>query len=274
VKVYISADIEGVSGIVLGKQTTRQGFDYERARKLMTGEVAAAAKGAIEAGAKEIVVNDAHGGGTNLLHEELPEPVRLIQGALRPLGMMQGLDESFNAAMFVGYHSMRGTADGVLNHTISGRSIHGITVNGRPMGETGLNAALAGSFGVPVVMVAGDEAVCREVKELIPEIVTAQTKRGIGSVAAESLHPAEACRQISEAAKEAVGRRESISPLVIDGQVEVTVDFVRTGMTDCAAMIPGTDRKSATTVSYSAPNYREAYSVIRAMIMMAGKYPS
>jgi D-amino peptidase len=169
---------------------------------------------------------------------------------------------------------MRGTADGVLNHTISGRSIHGVTVNGKPTGETGLNAALAGSFGVPVVMVAGDEAVCREAKELLPEILTAQTKRGIGSVAAESLHPDKACRQISEAAKEAVSRRESISPLVIDGQVEVAVDFVRTGMADCAVMIPGTERKSATTVSYTAPDYREAYRVVRAMIMMAGKYPS
>ncbi len=273
-KVYISADIEGVSGIMLGKQTTREGFDYERARKLMTGEVAAAANGAIEAGAKEIVVNDAHGGGTNLLHEELPEMVRLIQGDLRPLGMMQGLDDSFNAAMFAGYHSMRGTADGVLNHTISGRHVHGITINGKPTGETGLNAALAGSFGVPVVMVAGDEAVCREAKELFPEILTAQTKRGIGSVAAESLHPTEACRQIAETARKALSERVFVAPVVIEGKVAVEVDFVRTGMADCAAMIPGTERKSAATVSYTAPNYREAYRIVRAMIMMAGRYPS
>jgi len=273
-KVYISADIEGVSGVVLGKQTGQKGHDYERMRKLMTGEVAAAAKGAIEAGAREIVVNDAHGGGTNLFHEQLPEPVRLIQGALRPLLMMEGIDETFDAAMFVGYHSMRGTADGVLNHTISGRSIHGITVNGTPMGETGLNAALAGSFGVPLALVAGDEAVCKEAQSLIPELVTVQTKRGIGSVAAENLHPAEACRRITEAAKEALDRRKKIAPYVVSGKVEVEIDFVRTGMADAAGFMPGAERKSATTVACSANDYMAAFKAAWVMIMLAGKYPS
>lgn len=273
-KVYISADIEGVSGVVLGRQTGQKGHDYERMRKLMTGEVAAAAKGAIEAGAAEIVVNDAHGGGTNLLHEDLPEPVHLIQGDLRPLGMMEGIDDTFNAAMFIGYHSMRGTAEGVLNHTISGRHVHGITVNGKPAGEMDLNAALAGSFGVPLVLVAGDEAVCKETVLLYPEIVTAQTKRGIGSVAAESLHPAEACRRITEAAKEALGKRKEIAPYVISGKVEVEIDFVRTGMADAAGFMPGTERKSATAVAYSADDYMAAFRAARVMIMLAGKYPS
>lgn len=273
-KVYISADIEGVSGVVLGRQTGQKGHDYERMRKLMTGEVAAAAKGALEAGAAEIVVNDAHGGGTNLLHEQLPEEVRLIQGDLRPLGMMEGIDESFDAAMFVGYHSMRGTADGVLNHTISGRSIHGITVNGNPMGETGLNAALAGAFGVPVVLVAGDEAVCKESILLVAQVVTARTKRGIGSTAAENLHPAEACRRISEAAKEALGKRKDIPPCVLDGPFAVEVDFVRTGMADAAGLLPGTERTGAAKVAHKADTYRDAYRVIRVMIMLAASYPS
>lgn len=273
-KVYISADIEGVSGVVLGRQTGGKGKDYDRMRKFMTGEVAAAASAAIEAGAAQIVVNDAHGGGTNLLHEELPEPVRLIQGDLRPLGMVQGIDGSFDAAFFVGYHSMRGTAEGVLNHTYSGRTIQRISINGTAVGETGPNAALAGSFGVPVVLVAGDEAVCAEAQTLIPNVVTARTKRGIGSLAAESLHPAESRRRVAEAARKALGERGNIAPFVIDGQVLVEIDFVRTGMADTAAYLPGSERKGPMRVAYGAPNFREAYHAMRVMMMLAASYPS
>jgi len=163
-KVYISADMEGIAGIVHGEHVIRDGKEHERARKLMTQEVNAAIEGAIEAGAKSIVVNDSHGTMRNIIPEELHETAELITGSPKPFEMMQGIDSTFNAAFFIGYHAMKGSYLGVLDHSYHSRVIHDIILNNQRLGETGINAALAGYYNVPVILVTGDNIVTNEAR--------------------------------------------------------------------------------------------------------------
>lgn len=151
--------MEGVAGVVDREQTLRDGKEHERARKLMTQEVNAAIEGALEAGAKQVLVNDSHGTMRNIILEELNENAELITGSPKPLSMMQGIDKTFNAVLFVGYHAMRGTYKGVLEHTYHGNIVSDVFFNSKRYGETGMNAAVAGYFKVPIVLVTGDQAV-------------------------------------------------------------------------------------------------------------------
>src|SRR5262249_53319110 len=166
-KVFISVDMEGVSGVVTNDQTSAGGADYNRFRRLMTEETNAAIDGAREAGATEIVVNDSHGSMRNLLIEELHAPAELISSNIKPMGMMQGIDSSFDAVIFVGYHAKAGSAVGVLAHTGSG-AIADLRINGRSVGEAGMNILAAGVLGVPVVMITGDQEALAQARELVP----------------------------------------------------------------------------------------------------------
>ena len=194
VKVLISVDMEGVSGVVHADHTGRDGKDYDIGRRLMTLEANAAIEGAIEAGADEVVVNDSHGTQRNLLPELLDQRAQLITGSPKPQTMMAGLDATFDAALCVGYHARAGS-QGILDHTISGRVVHEILVNGQPQGELGLNAGIAAHHGVPIVMVAGDTACCEQARELIPGIEAAEVKsspdqvRSKGAIARDGASP-------------------------------------------------------------------------------------
>ena len=187
-KVYISADMEGVAGITATEQTDPVGQpEYAYSCQLMTAEVRAACEGALEAGATEIVVNDSHWNMRNLIHEELPPQVRLIRGSLKPLSMNQGLDPSCAAAMFVGYHAPVGTADAILDHTYSGETAYDVRVNGLHCSEARLNAAAAGSFGVPVVLISGDQQACADARSFLPWVETVEVKQAVSQYAAASL---------------------------------------------------------------------------------------
>ncbi len=161
-KVFISADMEGISGVTHAEHVLRDGKEHERARKLMTGEVNAAVEGALEAGAAKVVVNDSHGTMRNILPEDLHEEAELVTGAPKPLFMMEGLDSSFKAVFFVGYHGMRGSYPSILEHTYSSRVVYDFCVNDKILGETGINAAIAGYYDVPVVLVTGDRKLTEE----------------------------------------------------------------------------------------------------------------
>ena len=186
-KVFISADMEGIAGVVNSDQTSSSGNDYNLARRWMTEEVNAAIRGALEAGATEIVVNDSHGSMRNIIVSELSPAARLITGSPKPLSMMQGIDDSFDAVIFIGYHAHAGTKDGVLDHTYSGSRIASIRVNGMELGETGLNALIAGWYGVPVVLVAGDSTVCSQAQEKLgKELEVAPVKEAVGRYSANT----------------------------------------------------------------------------------------
>ena len=190
-----------------------------------------------------------------------------------PLGMMESVDKDVDAALFIGYHALKNTPDGVLNHSLSGARIFAVRVNGRTVGETALNAAVAGVFKVPVVLVSGDEAACGEAAEFIEGVRTSATKRGIGMIAAESVHPSAACAAISAEAEAAVRDRGNIKPYTVDGPVKIEADFARSGMADAAAFLPGSVRTGAVSVSWEAADYLSAYRGFQAMLMLSSTFP-
>jgi D-amino peptidase len=265
-KVYISCDMEGISGVVASKQTQMNGEEYKRAQKLMTGELNAAIEGALAGGATEVLVNDSHGSMRNILIEELNPNAQLISGSPKPLSMMQGIDESFHAAFFIGYHAQAGTACSVLDHTYSG-IVYQVSLNGRPMGETGLNAALAGHFGVPVVLVTGDKLLAEEATALLGTVEGVAVKESYGRYAARCLVPNAVHDLIREAAQRAlsVGGK----PFVVEPPITLAVDFTSSAHLDMAELIPGANRVSGRRIEFIHDDFLTIYKVWRAMLKLA-----
>jgi D-amino peptidase len=224
-KVYISADLEGVVGVVTGEQLGPEGFEYGRFREFMTREVLAAIEGAREAGATEFVVSDSHGNGQNLLLELFPRGVTVVRSWPRPLGMMEGIDESFDAAIFIGYHAGTTNPAGVRAHTMSSATFADVALNGRSALEAGINAAIAGHFGVPVVMISGDDAAVEEARAFIGDIEGAVVKWNYGFHAARTMIPEDAYALIRERAKTALGHLSRYTPLRLDGPVTLDIRF-------------------------------------------------
>jgi D-amino peptidase len=262
-KVFISVDMEGISGVVDRDQTSATGQDYERFRKLMTAEANAAIDGARDAGATHIVVNDSHGSHRNLLIEELHAPAELISNSIKPMGMMAGLDDSYAAAIFIGYHAKASSAEGVLAHTGNGSTIADVRVNGRSVGEGGINIHAAGALGVPVVLVSGDQAAIAEVRELVPNIEGVQVKEAIGTAAARSLRPEEAARLIREGTARAIRRRGEIKPVPASLPARFEVSFTDPSLALMAEQIPTVERTGSHTIAFVAEDYLEGYRFVR-----------
>ncbi len=214
-KVFISVDMEGIAGAVNWEEMSRTGKDYDYFRRIMSREANAAVLGAYDAGATEVVVRDSHGSARNILPDLLDPRARLIRdwsGGVK--GMMEGIDETFDAVIFVGYHAKAGTPDALLEHTSSGNVLD-FTINGRSYPEAGYNALIAGSFGVPVVFVAGDQAICDQVQGFLGDVVTVATKEGIGA-ASHGLHPETARNLIREGVRRALESRGEYRPYRIE----------------------------------------------------------
>jgi D-amino peptidase len=263
-KVFISVDMEGVSGVVTGDQTGAGGADYNRFRRLMTEETNAAIDGAMDAGATEIIVNDSHGSMRNLLIEELRAPAELISSNIKPMGMAQGLDHTFDAVIFIGYHAKAGSDTGVLAHTGSG-TIGDLRINNRSVGEGGMNIYAAGACGVPVVMITGDQVAIAQARELVPNIEGVQVKEAIGTLAARSLRPEEARRRIREATTRALKRRSEIQPVRPSTPTTFEVTFTQTTLAAVAAEIPTVRRINEHTVSFQAADYLQGYRLFRVL---------
>jgi len=253
-KVYISADMEGVVGTVTGEQLGPSGFEYEQARRWMTEEVNAAIRGARAAGATEILISDSHGNGQNLLLDELPEDVRVIRSWPRPLGMMAGFDDTFDGAIFIGYHASTNNSMGVRAHTMSSARLTSVKLNGVPVPETGLNAAVAGHFGVPVIMISGDDVIAEEATALIGDVETAVVKRAYGFHSAETLTPAAAYRLIEETAARAVGRIDDFRPWDLGGPIELEVSFKNYRPVEALEYLEIVERIDSHTIRYTGPD--------------------
>ncbi len=266
-KVFISADLEGISGVVAGLQTDDEQKEFERARRLMTGEVNAAVAGAFGAGAGEVLVNDSHGSMRNILIEELDVRAELVTGSPKPFSMLEGLDESYDVAFFVGYHAQAGSRQGTLNHTYASSSVFQVKLNGQPMGEAGLNGALAGAMGVPVGLVTGDEAVVEEAQRLFAPPATVAVKAAVGRSAARCLPPSVARQRIEAAAGEAVRRLGQ--PFRLAPPIVAELTFVRTDQADMAELIPGVERLDGRTVRYQHEDMRVLFKVWRAFLALA-----
>src|SRR5689334_8800154 len=224
-KIYISADMEGVVGVVTADQLTPQGFEYARFREFMTAEVRAAAEAAFEAGATEVVISDSHGNGENLLIEKLPKNVTVVRSWPRPLMMMEGIDETFDGAIFIGYHSSTTNPSGVRAHTISSAWLADVRLNGTSMPEAGINAAIAGRFNVPVIMISGDDAIVKEATNLLGNIEGATVKWAVSFHAAKTLTPDMAYELIREKTKKAIARLKEFKPYKMKEPVQLDVRF-------------------------------------------------
>lgn len=224
-KIYISADMEGIVGVVSNEQLGPQGFEYARFREFMTQEVNAAIEGAVAAGATEILVSDSHGNGQNLLIEKLPANILLVRSWPRPLGMMQGIDETFAGAIFIGYHSATTNPEGVRAHTLSSARLADVRLKGVSVSEAGLNAAIAGHFNVPVIMVSGDDVVVKETSALLGNIEGAVVKWASGFHSARTMTPAASYVLIRQKALRAVSRIREFKPYKLAAPIELDVRF-------------------------------------------------
>ena len=224
-KIFISADMEGIVGVVTGEQLGPTGFEYARFREFMTQEVNAAIEGALAGGATQIVVADSHGNGQNLLIEKLNQDVLLVRSWPRPLGMMQGIDETFAGAMFIGYHTGTTNLEGVRAHTLSSARLADVRLKGVSVSEAGINAAIAGHFNVPVIMVSGDDAVVKETQSLLGNIEGAVVKWASGFHSAKTMTPQMSYALIRAKAQQAVRRISEFKPYKLNGPIELDVRF-------------------------------------------------
>ncbi len=264
-KVFISVDMEGITGVANWEDVSRSGEDYEYFRKIMTRETNAAVEGALAAGATDVVVRDSHGSARNILPELLNENARLIRDwSGGPKGMMEGLDETFDAVIFIGYHAKAGTRDALLEHTSSG-SVTDFSVNGISMPEAGYNALIAGHYGVPVVFAAGDKALCDQIGSLLGAVETVPVKEGVGA-AAMNLHPEVSRERIRASVEEALGNLERYKPYRLEPPYTLVLKLKSEEMVYKGSHYPGAKRTGDWELTYSSDDFIDiilAFSYMR-----------
>ena len=256
-KIYISADMEGVVGAVTSEQLGPQGFEYARFREFMTQEVNAAIEAAFAAGATEIVVSDSHGNGQNLLIEKLPKNILLVRAWPRPLMMMQGIDETFAGAIFLGYHTATTNAQGVRAHTISSARLADVRLKGVSVSEAGLNAAIAGHFSVPVIMISGDDAVVKETQALLGDVEGAVVKWASGFHSAKTLMPEAAYQLIREKVKKAIGRIHDFKPYRLAPPIQLDVRFKSYRPSEVLSYLSIVERTDAHSIRFTGKDMIE-----------------
>ena len=247
-KVFISVDLEGISGVVQPAQLGPDGFEYQRAREWMTGEVNAAIAGIRAAGPADVLVCDSHGNGQSVLIDKVPDDVRIVRGFPRQLEMMQGIDETFSAAVFIGYHASEWTANAVRGHTISSARLLGIKLNGAEVSEGIYNAALAGQFGVPVAFISGDRLAVMQLQHAVPSAEGAIVKEPYGYHSANTVTPARGQAMIRDGVERAMTKLASMRPYRVTTPVALEVGFKLTIDAERAAFVPGLARSDAHNV--------------------------
>lgn len=252
-RIYISADIEGIAGVVTREHTRPEGFEYETARIWMTDSVTAAANAAFDAGATEVVISDSHGNGQSLLLDRLPAKVQVVRSWPRPLAMMQGIEAGeYAGAFFIGYHAGATNAGGILAHTFRSASLREVQVNGIAVPEAGINAAIAGHFGVPVLLVSGDDVCITETRDFLPDIEPVTVKWAHGRLSARTLTPAASYELIAQGVERALARRTEIGPYQIEGPITLDVSFLYRQPVEFLVMLKGIQRMDAFTIRYVA----------------------
>lgn len=253
-KVYLSVDMEGITGVVQPAQLGPQGFEYERAREFMTGEVNAALEAARAAGASEFVIADSHGNAQSLLIDQLPNDVRIVRGFPRPLSMMQGIDESFSAVLLIGYHGSEYAMDAVRGHTFSSARLLGVKLNGMEVSEGIYNAAIAGHFGVPVVFISGDRTAVTQFQRVVPAAEGAIVKEAFGYHSAVTVTPEKGREMIRGGVIRALKKLGEAQPYRIQTPIQLEVGFKLTIDAERAAYVPGLTRIDVHTVRGTFPD--------------------
>jgi D-amino peptidase len=273
VRIFISCDMEGITGVAIGKHCNPSEPEYQRFRKLMTRDVNAAIEGAASAGATEFLVVDSHGPMTNILIEDLDPRAELMSGSNKHFCQMEGIDTGWDGAFFLGYHAREGGGDGVINHTLMGVAVTELRCNGNVVGETGLNAGLAGFYGVPVAMVSGDNVVAEEAHTLLGDIETAVVKQAVNRHTARLLSVQTAQGIIRERAAAAVRRLQAgaFQAHVVPGPVTFEVDFKTTDAAHMSSLFSCVERLSSKTVRITAPDYPTAFKHLWGTLILGAK---
>lgn len=276
-KILIAADMEGITGVVHSDHTNPSHAEYPRFRQLMTQDVNAAIRGAFAAGADDVIVSDGHWDNRNILIEHLDPRALLNSGTPRPFSMVEGIDTGVAGAIFIGYHARVGTQNAILDHTWSSGQVDGVWLAAaggqpQPIGEIGLNAAVCGHFGAPVIMLSGDQTACAEATALLGPLETVVVKRATGRTSAECLPPSVTAELIEQAAARAVYGLlgdDPPPPFALTPPITVSIEFIRSHMADAAALLPGARRSEGKRVEYTAQDMPEAYRAFRALVGLA-----
>ncbi|MEE9465587.1 MAG: M55 family metallopeptidase [Candidatus Neomarinimicrobiota bacterium] len=261
-KVFISVDMEGITGVVNWEDVSRDGKDYEYFREIMTKETNAAIEGALEAGATEILVRDSHGSARNILPEMLNRNAKLLRdwsGGFK--SMMEGIDKTFDAVIFIGYHSKAGTPNALLEHTMSSRNITDVSINGISLPEAGINALIGGYYNVPVAFIAGELAVCQQAKKLIGEIETVAVKEGIGN-AALNLHPEVAHEKIREGVKKALLSLKKYKPYKLKSPYKLVLKLKNEELVHEKSFYPGAKRTGDWELTFESKDLLEVMKAL------------
>lgn len=268
-KIFISADMEGISGVATNQQL-KTNSEYQRFRKLMTADVNAAIEGAFNGGATEVIVADGHGNMSNIIIEELDTRARLVSGSNRVMCQLEGLDETFDGIMFVGHHGREGGSDvTVISHTLAGICVNEMKINGKVVGETEMNTLVAGAFGVPALMISGDDAYVREVRETFPDVEGAVTKRAVDRFAAELLHPEVARTEIRKKAEVAVKKAKSIKPVTFAGPVTFDIEFKGPQQAKMTTTLPTVELTGPKNIRFTCDDIVTAYKHMWGCVIIA-----
>ncbi|AQQ54598.1 M55 family metallopeptidase [Planococcus lenghuensis] len=267
-KVFVSADIEGIAGVATNQQLKTPG-EYERFRRLMTSEVNAVIEGAFRGGAEEVVVADGHGNMSNIRIEDLDPRAQLVSGNNRVMCQLEGLDESFDAIMFVGHHGREGGSDAVISHTLAGICVNEMKINGKVVGETEMNAIVAGGFGVPAIFISGDDAYVEEVKETLLDIEAVVVKKAVDRFAAQLLHPDRAYELIRQHAEAAVSKIDRFSPLEMEGPFTFEIEFKGPQQAHMTTTLPTVERISPKRIRFTCDDIITAYKHMWGCVIIA-----
>ncbi|PAF36757.1 peptidase M55 [Terribacillus saccharophilus] len=268
-KIFISADMEGISGVATNQQL-KTNSEYQRFRKLMTADVNAAIEGAYNGGAKEVVVADGHGNMSNILVEELDPRARLVSGNNRVMCQLEGLDETFDGIMFVGHHGREaGSERTIISHTLAGICVNEMKINNRVVGETEMNTLVAGGFNVPAIFISGDDAYVKEVQETLPDVKGAVTKRAVDRFAAELLHPEVARKEIREKAELSVKEIKSFNPQTVEGPVTFNIEFKGPQQAMMTTTLPTVELTGPRSIRFTCDDVVTAYKHMWGCVIIA-----
>jgi len=267
-KLFLSTDFEGISGIVAWEQIIEGNSEYEQGRRLLTDEVNAVISGALEAGAKEFVINDSHHYMRNLRPQELLGKAMLITGKHKPMYMMEGLDSSFDGVCFVGYHGSIGAEHAVLSHTYNPGAIWEVRINGDVVGESAINALVATHYNVPIIFISGDEVTVQEAENIAPNAEKVVVKQSLGRFAAAHIHPTIACEMLLRGASRAVRHVKEMHSPVFTRPVSLEVTFLVADMAEMALWVRGVERVGPRTVTISSEDLLELYRMFVTVVTL------
>jgi D-amino peptidase len=267
-KLFLSTDIEGTSGIVAWEQIIEGNAEYEQGRRLLTNEVNAVISGALEAGSAEFVVNDSHHYMRNLHPQDLLGEATLITGKHKPLYMMEGLDASFDGVCFVSYHGSIGAEHAVLSHTYNPGAIWEVRINGEVVGESAINALVAAHYDVPIIFISGDEVTVQEARNIAPNAEKVVVKQSLGRFAAAHIHPTIACELLRKGASRAVSNVSDMRPPVFQQPVSLEVTFLVADMAEMALWVRGVERVGPRTIVISSENLLDLYRMFVTVVTL------